>query len=116
MQLQDFYDNFKLAKDLNNDEKLNWVYVWIPASRALHPAELDSNLDSEQTLWLAECFLQQFGELLPFLTDEFIESILGAEPLSPQLRAVLSVMRRLIEASSIKSDDTFRVSRHCILN
>ncbi|KAM6515504.1 hypothetical protein FSOLCH5_009728 [Fusarium solani] len=95
MQLQDFYDNFKLAKDLNNDEKLNWV---------------------EQTLWLAECFLQQFGELLPFLTDEFIESILGAEPLSPQLRAVLSVMRRLIEASSIKSDDTFRHSQSELSN
>ncbi|KAJ4316158.1 hypothetical protein N0V84_008014 [Fusarium piperis] len=87
MQLQDFYDNFKLTSDMNNDEKLSWV---------------------EQTLWLAECFLQQFGELVPFLTDEFIESILDVEPPSPQLRIVLSVMRRLIEAYSIKSGDALR--------
>jgi hypothetical protein len=116
MQLQDFYDNFKLASDLNNDERLNWVYVRIPTSRALHPPELDSNLDSEQTLWLAECFLQQFGELVPFLTDEFIEAILDAVPTSPQLRAALSLMRRLIEAYSINSDGALRVSRYSILN
>ncbi|KAI8668471.1 hypothetical protein NCS55_00873300 [Fusarium keratoplasticum] len=87
MQLQDFYDNFKLASDLNNDEKLNWV---------------------EQTLWLAECFLQQFGELVPFLTNDFIEAILDVGPTNPKLRTALSLMRLLIEAYSVKSGGAIR--------
>lgn len=78
--------------------------------------ERGSNLDSEQTLWLAECFLQQFGELVPFLTDEFIEAILDVGPTNPKLRMALSLMRRLIEAYSVKSDGAIRVSRHSIPN
>ncbi|RSL68930.1 hypothetical protein CEP54_002560 [Fusarium duplospermum] len=86
-ELQDFYDNFKMASDLNNDEKQDWV---------------------KQTLWLAECFLNQFNEMVPFLTDEFIEAILDAGPTSPKLRMALSLMRRLIQAYSVKSDDAIR--------
>ncbi|KAM0425329.1 hypothetical protein ACHAPT_009385 [Fusarium lateritium] len=69
MQLQDFYDNFKTASNLNN-EKLNWVTNSVA----------------------------YYG----------IEGFFDMETPSPQSRAVLSLMRRLIEAYSIRSEDDLR--------